>query len=270
MNAFLIHFLFVFRTGLRNRQLLLLTYLFPLGFYALVGYIMVEINPDFQEAMIPAMIIFACLAATLLGLPDYVVTARESGIFRSYKINGVPAAHILLVPILTTILHLMLVSTIIFGTAAVFFDAPLPANGFAFLGVFLATAAACSALGVLIGVISPSSRVTVLWSQLIYLPSMLIGGLMIPYSLLPAATQPFARFLPAAHAMNAFNSLAYTAQPEFSPWGSLLILALGGLMAFALAIALFNWDRRNQARRGHPAWAVLAALPYTLGMLFLV
>jgi ABC-2 type transport system permease protein len=270
MNAFLIHFLFVFRTGLRNRQLLLLTYLFPLGFYALVGYIMIEINPGFRETMIPAMILFACLAATMLGLPDYVVTARESGIFRSYKINGVPAGHILLVPILTTILHLSVVSAIIVGTAAVFFKAPLPVNWFAFLGVFLASAAACSALGVLIGVISPSSRVTVLWSQLIYLPSMLIGGLMIPYTLLPAATQSFARLLPAAHAMNGFTGLAYLFETDFSAWGSVLILTLGGIMAFGLAIALFNWDRRNQVRRGHPAWAVLAALPYALGMFFLV
>jgi ABC-2 type transport system permease protein len=270
MNAFLVHFLFVFRTGLRNRQLLMLTYLFPLGFYALVGYIMLEINPGFQEAMIPAMILFACLAATMLGLPDYVVVGRESGIFRSYKINGVPAAHILLVPILTTILHLALVSALIVGSAAVFFDAPLPANWLGFFGVFLAITLACSALGVLIGVISPSSRVTVLWSQLIFLPSMLIGGLMIPYSLLPAAAQPFARLLPAAHAMNGFRGLAYLFTTDFSPWGSLLTLTLGGMMAFLLAIALFNWDRRNQTRRGHPAWAVLAVLPYALGMLFLV
>ncbi len=270
MNAFLIHFLFTLRTGLRNRQLLLLTYLFPLGFFGLVGAIMVEINPGFRETMIPAMVIFACLAATLLGLPDFVVTGRESGIFRSFKINGVPATHILLVPTLTTIVHLTLVSTIIVGIAAVFFAAPLPVNWLAFVGVFLATALASSALGVLIGVISPSSRVTVLWSQLIYLPSMLIGGLMIPYSLLPTSAQPFARLLPAAHAMNGFSGLAYRVPVAFSPWGSALILTLGGLLAFGLAITLFNWDRRNQARRGHPAWAVLAVLPYAFGMLLLV
>ncbi len=269
MNAFLIHFLFTFRTGLRNKQLLMLNYLFPLGFFGLVGFVMVEINPGFREVMIPAMVIFACLAGTLLGLPDYFVVARESGILRSFKINGVPAAHIVVIPVLTSTLHLILVSTIIVGTAAFFFDAPLPVDWLAFLGVFLATAMACSALGVLIGIISPSSRVTVLWSQLIYLPSMLIGGLMIPYSQLPAAFQPYARVLPAAHAMNAFSGLAYRMPPEFSPWGSVLTLSLGGLLAFGLAIVLFNWDRRNQARRGHPAWAVLAALPYALGMFLL-
>jgi len=103
MNAFVQHFSFEFRTGVRNKNLLLLNYLFPLGFYLMMGFIMVEINPLFQKDLIPAMVVFAVLAATLLGIPDPLVTARESGIFRSYKINGVPAFSILLIPALTTI-----------------------------------------------------------------------------------------------------------------------------------------------------------------------
>ena len=95
MSAFTQHFNFEFRAGLRNKNLLLMNYLFPLGFYLMMGFIMPEINPFFGEVMIPAMVTFAVLAATLLGLPDPLVNARENGIFRSYKINGVPALSIL-------------------------------------------------------------------------------------------------------------------------------------------------------------------------------
>ena len=102
MNAFIHHFLFEFRTGIRNKNLLLLNYLFPLGFYLLMGFVMVEINPLFQENIIPAMVIFAVLSATMLGIPDPLVNARENGIFRSYKINGIPALSILIIPALTT------------------------------------------------------------------------------------------------------------------------------------------------------------------------
>ena len=91
-------FNFEFKTGIRNKNLLLMNYLFPLGFYLMMGFIMPEINPFFRETMIPAMVTFAILAATLLGLPDPLVNARETGIFRSYKINGVPAFHILFIP----------------------------------------------------------------------------------------------------------------------------------------------------------------------------
>lgn len=67
-----------------------MNYLFPLGFYLMMGFIMAAINPPFREGIIPAMLVFSALSATLLGIPDPLVNARENGIFRSYKINGVP------------------------------------------------------------------------------------------------------------------------------------------------------------------------------------
>ena len=101
MTAFARHFSFEFRTGVRNRTLLLMNYLFPLGFYLMMGFVMPQINPLFLESMLPAMVTFAILAATLLGLPDPLVSAREAGIFRSYKINGVPSGSIVTIPALT-------------------------------------------------------------------------------------------------------------------------------------------------------------------------
>ena len=110
MTAFINHFSFEFRTGIRNKQLLLMNYLFPLGFFLMMGFVMAGINPLFLDTMTPAMVIFAVLAATLLGIPDPLVNARENGIFRSYKINGVPSISILVIPALTTMLHLVIVS----------------------------------------------------------------------------------------------------------------------------------------------------------------
>jgi ABC-2 type transport system permease protein len=128
---------------------------------------------------------------------------------------------------------------------------------------------ACAGLGVLIGVISPSSQMTVLWSQLIFIPSMLLGGMMIPYSMLPEAAGKVAQLLPATHAMNAFRGLAMDLTADFDPLGSLIILLASGVLAFGLAIYLFNWDRRNTTQRGHPLLALLALLPYAVGILLL-
>ncbi|MCP4425860.1 MAG: ABC transporter permease [Chloroflexi bacterium] len=266
MNAFAAHFTFEFRTGIRNKNLLLMNYLFPLGFYLMMGFIMTGINPLFQDVIIPAMVTFAILAATMLGLPDPLVNARESGIFRSYKINGVPATSILAIPALTTMLHLIIVAGVITGTASLLFDAPLPSNWLNYLVVFLAASLACVGIGVLIGVVSPSTRMTVLYSQIIFVPSMLLGGLMMPYSMLPEAAGKVAQLLPATHAMNAFKGLAMGATADFSPWGSVIALIASGLIAFVLAVYLFSWDNRNASRRGHPLLALLALAPYLVGM----
>ena len=267
MTAFATHFGYEFRTGIRNRGLLLLNYLFPLAFYLMLGFVMTAINPLFRDALLPAMVIFAIYTASILGLPDPLVQAREAGIFRSYHINGVPRANLLLIPALTTALHLVIVAVIIAVTAPLLFDAPTPVNWLNFVLVFAATLLACAGLGVLIGVVSPNSRSTILFSQLLFLPSMLIGGLMLPYSMLPPIARMAAQLLPSTHAMNAFKGLAMGQTADFSPWGSLLVLLSGGLLAFVLATLLFRWDSHHSQRRLPAAAALLALAPYVIGLL---
>jgi ABC-2 type transport system permease protein len=269
MNAFVHHFSFEFRAGIRNKQSLFLNYLFPLGFYLMMGLIMAEINPLFREDIIPAMVVFGVLAATLLGIPDPLVNARENGIFRSYKINGVPSLSILIIPALTTVLHLVIVAVLIVTTAPLLFDAPLPVHWLPFALVLVTLALACAGLSVLIGVVSPNSRMTVLWSQLVFVPSMLLGGMMLPYSMLPDIAARFAHLLPATQAMNAFNGLAMGKTAAFSPWASVLMLLVSGLLALGLALYLFSWDSRNTTRRAHPLLAFLCLLPYVVGMILL-
>ncbi len=267
MTAFANHFAFEFKTGLRNPSLFFINYLFPLGFYAMLGLIMTQINPLFKETMLPAMVTFAVIASTLLGLPAPLVDAREAGVFRSFKINGVPALSILAVPVITTLFHGLIAAAIVAVTAGPLFGGATPIHWGAVAWITVLTACTFAALGALIGVVAANSRATTLLSQAIFLPSMLLGGLMIPLSVLPASVQPFAGLLPTSHAMQAFTGFAYGQPTVFDPTTSALVLLAGGVLAFGLAIYLFNWDSRNQARRGHPLMALLALVPFVVGAL---
>jgi ABC-2 type transport system permease protein len=269
MSAFAVHLAYEFRTGVRNWTLLLMTYLLPLGFFLMTALIMPGLNPFFLPVMVPAMVIFAILAATLLGLPDPLVQAREAGIFRSYKINGIPAGSILLIPALTTALHLAIVTVIITAVGGSVFGAPLPESWIGFVSTFAVATLGCAGLSVLIGVASSSTRVQLLWSQTIFLPSMLLGGLMIPWGQLPPVASKVALLLPATHAMNAFKGLAMEGPADFDPWASIATLAASGVLGFALAIYLFSWDRHSAKRRGHPALALLVLVPYLVAMVLL-
>ena len=268
MTAYMNHLSFEFKSGLRNQSQLLMNYLFPLGFYAMMGVVMTQVNPQFPKTLIPAMIVFCAMSATILGLPGPLVEAREAGIYRSFKINGVPAFAILAMPGLSTIFHVFLVAIVITLTAPAFFGGTAPADWLAFAAVTVVTVFTFGGIGALIGVIAKDARSTVLWSQLIFLPSMLLGGLMMPLSLLPASVARVSGLLPPAHAMQAYVGLAFRQETVFDPMRSLLILAGSGLLTFGLAIYLFNWDSRNNARRGHPLMALLVLVPYVAGILW--
>ena len=190
MTAFITHLGFEFRAGLRSTTAMLLFYLFPLGFYFAMGVVMVEINPAFGDVLIPAMIVVTAMAGTVLGLPAQLVEAREAGIHRSFKVNGVPAASILLVPTISAMVHVTIVSIIIAATAGPLFGVARTTNWPALVLLTVLVAATFSAVAALIGVVSNGPRGTVLWGQLVFLPSMLIGGLMIDLSLLPESVVP--------------------------------------------------------------------------------
>ena len=70
MSAFTSHFSFEFRTGIRDRTLLLMNYLLPLGLYFMLGFLLTELNPFFDEIVIPAMIVIAILFSVIIGFPN--------------------------------------------------------------------------------------------------------------------------------------------------------------------------------------------------------
>ena len=262
MTALTNHLAYEFKTGLRNSTLLLMNYLFPMAFYAMMGLVMTQINPEFKALLIPSMVLFAAMASTLLGLPGPLVESREAGIYRSYKVNGVPALSILLTPALTTAFHVFIVAAIIALTGVPFFGGVAPLNWGAFVLITILAVLSFTGLGALVGVIAGDSRSVVLLSQAVFLPSMLLGGLMMPLHVLPESVRSISLFLPATHAMEAYLGYAYGQATVVAPLLSVLALAARGLVAFALAVFLFNWDSRNSARRGHPLLALLALVPY--------
>ena len=268
MTAFTNHFLFEFKSGIRNSSAMLMLYLLPLGFYAAMGFIMVQINPGFKELLIPAMIIFAIMSSMILGFPTGLVEARESGIYRSYKINGVPALSILIIPALSVGFHGLITSAIIAVTAVPFFDAAAPVNWLALLLISLLVVFTFSTLGMLIGVVSSNSRTVVLLSQLIYLPSILLGGMMIPLSMIPEAFQKVSGLLPSTYAMQAFFAFAYQQETIIEPWVCIAVLVTSGILALGLSIHLFNWDSSNDTRRGSPFLGLLVLLPYVAAILY--
>ncbi len=265
MTAFVNHLGFEFRSGLKSPTSMLMFYLFPIGFYALMGLVMVEINPEFAELLIPSMVLVTLMAGTLLGLPAQFVEARDAGIYRSFKVNGVPATSIVAIPVVASAFHGVIGSAVIASTAGAFFGAVVPVDWMAFSLLTMLSAFVFGALAALIGVVSTSSRATVLWSQLVFLPSMLIGGLMLDLELIPEGMRWFSKLLPTTYAMQAYRGLAFDSSTVIDGPVATVVLAAGGALAAGLAVALFSWDRKNATQRFHPAWAIVAILPYLAG-----
>ncbi len=264
MNAFLHHLGYDFRAGIRDRSQLLMNYLFPLVFFLLVSGLMVSVNPGFRDLMLPAMTLFAILASTLLSLPAALVNAREAGVFRSFRINGVPSGALLSIPPLGGVVHMAVVAAIIGFLGPLMYGGTAPASIVGYAAAGLLAYAAHAGAGALIGVAAANNRSTILLGQLFYLPSIMLGGMMVPAAALPPVLARVSLLLPASHAMRVFAALGMQPGSGPFPWISVAALGAGAACAFALAALLFQWDSRQSQPGRRTYLAVLGLLPYVV------
>lgn len=269
MKAFLHHLAYDFRTGVRDRSKLLMFYLFPLAVFALMAGLMTSINPFFKDTMVPGMILFAVMSATLLTMPGLLVGARESGVFRSYRVNGVPSGALLAVPALSALVHMAVVAAVIAVAGVSVFGGAAPARVGGFLAASLVSYAAYAGLGALLGVAAGSQNASVLLAQLVYLPSILLGGLMMPASVLPEGVRRAALLMPATHAMGLFAAWGGMAGAAAgAAWRSAAVLSGSAVLSGVLAAWIFQWDPRAQTPNRRAFAALLAVVPYAASALW--
>lgn len=264
MSGYAHHLAFDFKSGVRDSTLMLMNYLFPVGFFVMIGLFMPSLNPAFLDIMIPGLVVFALMSGTLMTIPGTLVEQRNAGIFRSYRVNGVPALSLITIPVLGALVHMLLVSAVITAGGHLLFDAVLPSGWAWFAAIIVLTALSLATLSALIGIVAPSSRAATLLTQAVFVPSVLLGGLMVPVDLLPDGIARGASLLPATQATRAFNALAMGGGVPADGLIPVTVLAASVLVNLTLCFALFRWNARSDRRRG--LFALLALAPFVLAV----
>lgn len=239
MTAFFKYLLVQFKMDVREKGTLLTYYIVPLAFYFIMGAVFSSINPATRDSLAASMSIFAVTMGAVLGLPAPIVKIKEGGVLRAYRVNGIPSWAVLLVQMVSAFMHLLLVSAIILLSAPLFYSAGLP-ESYGIYALILAILIFTSiGWGLLIGVISRSQATATMLSQAVFLPSLMLSGIMFPSSMLPGFLGEIGVVFPATHAMRSFSGLAFNAASDHSGVSALVILTGMGLAAMGAAIWQF-------------------------------
>ena len=170
---------------------------------------------------------------------------RETGVLRAYDVNGIPGWAVLLSSAVSALIHLLVVSAVIFLTAPLFFQASLPVNFSAYFVTLAALLFGSISIGLLLGVTAKNQASATMLSQIVFLPSLLLSGIMFPASMLPAPLMWLGRILPATHAMQAFTGWAFGEPSDISPAVSLAVMAGIGIVVLGIAVRRFNALRKT-------------------------
>ena len=206
MNEFLYGLVLQWKLDIRSKSMLITCYLLPLIFFAFMGGIFTSVNPEARNTLIQSMSIFGVSMGALVGLPPSLVEIYSSDIKKVYKANGIPLYLGVVTHFISAFIHLFIMCSIIFFVAPIIFDAVIPTNLFVYfvsLAVFIATTLS---IGCVFGLVMKNISKLTMISQIVFLPSIMLSGIMFPIEMLPKALEYVGKLFPAAWAFKTMTS----------------------------------------------------------------
>lgn len=198
MGAFLYGVFLQWKLDIRSKTLLITCYIVPLLFFAVMGGIFTSVMPQAKETLIQSMTVFGVTMGALIGLPPSLVEIYSTDIKKVYKANGVPLYLGLVLTNISAYIHLFIMSVVLYFAAPLAFNAEIPDNPeryFISLAVFIAVSLSIASI---IGLAVKDQAKTSMVSIIVFLPSILLSGIMFPIDLLPKAFQTAGKIFPAS------------------------------------------------------------------------
>ncbi len=198
MSGFLYGVALQWKLDIRSKSLLVTCYIIPLLFFLLMGGIFTSVMPDMRSALIQSMIVMSVSMGALIGLPPSLIEVYGSDISKVYKANGAPVCLGLVTMFLSAFIHLMIACVVIVLLAPVLFEAVLPAQlpiFFLALAIYIIVSLS---IGSILGLMIKNQAKLTMIAQLVFLPSIMLSGIMFPMELLPDFLETIGRFFPAS------------------------------------------------------------------------
>lgn len=256
MHAFLHQLRVSLRLHFRNGMAILYSYLFPtiflIAFAVLYRHEQVPLVRHMGE-----LLTVTALGGACFGLPTTMVSERERGVWRRYRLAPVATGTLLASTIVARYVLLVLAG-LLQVTLAMAIGMPLPSHPLDLWLAFTFVAFALMGLGLVIATLADNVPAVQALGQCIFLPMLIIGGVAVQLASLPDWAQQLSAFFPGRYAVEAMQA-SVTGGGLGEVRFSLLALVLIGAAASLAGVKMFRWDAQQRfAARGGKGWVAVA------------
>jgi ABC-type transport system involved in cytochrome c biogenesis permease component len=240
------------KLNFRNRMAILYGYLFPLIF--LIAFWAIYRNDPVPLALHAGQLLtVTILGSACFGLPTTIVSERERGVWRRYRLLPV-RGWVFVFSVLAARAVLLLTAALLQLALAFAFGMPAPSHPLGLLVAFSAAAAAFLAFGMVIAMLVDNVPAVQALGQCLFLPMLMIGGVAVRLESLPGWAQHASAFFPGRYAVEAMQLSISDGGLSGARFDLLVLLLIAAAAAIA-ATAMFRWDKAFTPR---PAWLLVA------------
>ncbi len=251
------------RITLRNKTFLFFSLVMPLAIFFLYGSVFAKGKPAAVAYLMGPILSFTVMG-TFWGLSMQLVTWREQGILRRFRLAPIAPFSMIMSSILAN--YLLILPTVLFELLLARFIYHVTAFGnliTVFVLVILGITA-FGAMGLVIASVTNTMQETQIINQLLWFALIFLSGATVPLAALPNAVQRIGLFLPSTYFVYGLQR-AMLADAHWYGLGTVVVslLAWAALAAF-ISSQLFRWEPEAKLPRNAKLWAVATILPFVL------
>lgn len=185
------------KMDIRSRSLLITCYLVPLLFFLMMGSVFTSIMPESQETLMASMTVMGVSMGAYIGLPPSIAEIYGTDIKKMYMTNHIPEYFAVLSLFLSAFIHLMMMSGLIYILSPLLFDATCPIHPVLYFVMLILFVLVSLSIACILGLAVHNQAKLTMVSQIIFLPSIILSGIMFPVSLLPSFLETIGKLCPA-------------------------------------------------------------------------
>jgi ABC-2 type transport system permease protein len=230
--------------AMRDRGMIILTYIMPTLFFLLVSQAARAETAGAVRTLGMALVI-GCISNGLQGAGQQAVSQREAEVLKRLQVTPISPMPILLASMVSglvlyvpAVFLMDVVSTLMYGVPS--FDRLLPVLLIVIMGNL-----ALRSISVIIGAVADTVSEATVFTQCLYLPMLLLSGATIRLDQLPAWAQHLAVLLPATYLVDAVRGVLLEGKGLRDNWFFVVAMVATALVSMSLARYMFRWNRED-------------------------
>ena len=249
------------RLAMRNRTFLFFSLIMPLAFLFFFALVFGKDQAGWISYILGSVLTLTVMGS-FWGLSVQLVTFREQGILRRFRIAPVGAGSMLASSILSNYLMLLPTVAIEMLVCRLAFHLRAWGNLWAIFLLVTIGSATFSAFGLIVASVTNTMQETQVINQLIWTAFLFLSGASVPLAIFPHWIQGAALFMPATYLATGMQAAASGIASSSELVSDFVALAIGLLVAFEISRQLFRWEPEEKVPGRAKLWVLAAMIPF--------
>lgn len=251
------------RITLRNKTFLFFSLIMPLAIFFLYGSVFAKGKPGAVAYLMGPILSFTVMG-TFWGLSMQLVTWREQGILRRFRLAPIAPSSMIASSILANYTLILPTVVLELGLARFIYHVTTFGNLVSVFVLAILGITSFGAMGLVVASVTNTMQETQIINQLLWFALIFLSGATVPLAVLPRMVQRIGLFLPATYFIYGLQR-AMLVNAGLQTLGMVLFsLIAWAVLAIFISSQLFRWEPEAKLPRNAKLWAVATVLPFIL------